>query len=77
MQPGEQTIQRDETGAPAEDAIEPRPQRKTAAVVGIGLVGLESGVEVPDQLAHTLLGGTVVVGESVQLVHQSFGMHPA
>ena len=48
MQPREQAVQRDEAGAVAEDAIEPRPQRETAAFVGVGLVGLEIGVEVPD-----------------------------
>jgi hypothetical protein len=30
MQPCQQTIQRDEAGAAAEDAIEPGPQRETA-----------------------------------------------
>ena len=46
-------------------------------MLGLGAVRLEIGVEVPDQLAHPLLGGAVVVGEGVQLVHQPFGMHPA
>ena len=32
MQPREQAIQRDEAGAAAEDAIEPRPQCEAAAV---------------------------------------------
>ena len=42
-----------------------------------GAVNLEIGVEVPDQLAHTLLGGAVQIGERIQLVHQPFRMDPA
>ena len=70
-------IECDEAGATAEDAIEPRLRGEAAVFLGAGAVCLESGVEVPDQLAHTLLGGAVVVGERIQLVHQPFSMHPA
>ena len=73
----EQAVQRGQTGAAPEDAVEPRAQRETAAVAGAGLVSLQIGIEVPDQLAHMLLGSTVQIGEGVQLVHQPFGMHPA
>ena len=77
MQPLQQPIQRDEAGAAAEDAIEPRTQRETAALPGVGPVCLEIGVEVPDQLAHVLLSGAMAIGESIQLVHQPFRMDPA
>ena len=77
MQPREQAIEGDEAGAAAEDAIEPRPQCEAAAFLGVSLVCLESGIEVPDHFTHLLLGGTIVIGEGVQLVHQPFGMHPA
>jgi hypothetical protein len=46
-------------------------------VVWVGSVGLERRVELPDQLAHMLLGGTAVIGEGVQHVYLPFGMHPA
>ena len=77
MHPGEQAIESNETGAAAEDAIEPRPQREAAAFLRVGSIRLEIGVEVLDQSADTLLGGSVVIGEGVQLVHQPFGMRPA
>src|SRR5450432_2730319 len=51
MQPLQQSIQRDEAGAAAEDAIEPRAQRRTAVFAGVGPVNLEIGVEVPDERA--------------------------
>jgi hypothetical protein len=40
-------------------------------------VGLEIGVEPPDQRAHALLSGVLLVGEGVELVDQALGMDPA
>ena len=40
-------------------------------------VGLQVGVEPPDQGAHELLGGVLPVGEGVELVHEPLGMDPA
>ena len=77
MQAQQKAIQGGKAGAAAEDAIELRPQRDTAAFVGVGLVCLEISIEVPDQLPHLLLGGAMWVRERVRFVHQPFGMDPA
>ena len=45
--------------------------------VGVSAVGLEVGVEPPDQAANELLGGALLVGERLQLVHQPLRMDPA
>jgi hypothetical protein len=72
VEPLQQAIQRNESGAVAEDAIEPGAQHHTAALAGIGPINLEIGVEVPDQLTNVLLSRTVQIRERVQLVHQPF-----
>jgi hypothetical protein len=48
MQPCEQPIQCDETGATAEDAIEPCSQHETVAFAGVSPISLEIGVKTPD-----------------------------
>ena len=68
---------RDEAGAAAEDAVEPRAQRQAHTPAGFATVRLEAGAEVPDQPPSLLLRGALVVGESVRLVHQPLGVHPA
>jgi hypothetical protein len=77
VQPGQQAVEGREPGPPAEDAVEPRPQRVPAPPVGLTPVGLEVGVEPPDQGAHQLLGRVLPLGEGVELVDQAFGVHPA
>ena len=37
----------------------------------------ESAIREPDQGTHDLLRGMLAVGEGVELVHESLGMHPA
>src|SRR5580704_10177137 len=49
-----------------------RAQHQTATFAGIGPIDLESSVEVPDQLADTLLSRPMQIGESVELMHQPF-----
>lgn len=77
MQARQQAIQRDEAGAAEENAVEPGAQRDRSAPAGLEPVCLEAGVEVPDQAAHTLLSGAMLVGKRVELMHQAFRMHPA
>src|SRR5208337_4068637 len=60
-----------------EDAIEARSQRSLALPGGGATIRLEVAVEVPDQATHGGLGGAVLVGEGVELVHQAFAMNPA
>jgi hypothetical protein len=48
-----------------------------AASGGCGAIGLQVGVEPPDQRAHAPLGGAVGRGEGLELVDQPLGMHPA
>src|SRR5207253_6204273 len=73
----EQAVERDEAGLALEDAVEPRPQCGLALFGGSATIGLEITVEVPDQLANGGLGGTVLVGEGIELVNQALGMNPA
>src|SRR5947209_19446029 len=77
MQPLEQAIEGGKSGAPVENAVKAGAHLAAASGSGLGAIRLEIGVEPPDQVAHTLLGGSVQVGEGVELVHQPFGMHPA
>ena len=77
VQPHEQAIERDEAGAPMEDAIEAGTQFAAAPRGGFGAIRLEVIVKPPDQRTHALLCGAMQIGEAVQLVHQPFCMHPA
>jgi hypothetical protein len=45
VQPLQQSIQRDVTGAAAKDAVEPGAQRQTTALARVGPIDLEIGVE--------------------------------
>jgi len=51
MQPLEQAVQRDETGAEQEDAVKSCAQRDNPARAWFKPVGLEASVEIPDQAA--------------------------
>src|SRR3954470_8368653 len=77
MQPRQQPIEADEAGAAHKDAVEARPQLAAPTCCWCGTIGLEVGIEPPDQAAHLLLGGALLVSESLQLVHQPLGMDPA
>src|SRR5215471_13083872 len=44
---------------------------------GSATIGLQIGVELPDQRADRGLSGAVLVGEGVEFVNQPFGMNPA
>jgi hypothetical protein len=76
VQPLEQTIERDEAGASAEDALEPGKQFATALCGGFAAIRLEVSIEPPDQRADAFLRGTVQIGEHVEFVDQPFCMHP-
>ena len=77
VQPGEQAIERDETGASTEDALEAGTQFATASRGRSGAIRLEIIIEAPDQRTHAQLRGAMQIGECIQLVHQPLGMHPA
>ena len=77
VQPLQQSIERGESGTVAEDTVEPRTQHTPAAFIRFDAVGLEAGVEIPDQRSHALLSVPVRVGERVQLMHQPFRVDPA
>ena len=77
MQPFQQAVERGEPGAPPEDPVETGAQRRPPTGVRIAAVGLEIGVEPPDQGAQALLSGVLLVGEGVELVDQALGMDPA
>lgn len=77
MQPREQTIEGDEAGAAAKDAVEAGAKPAAATWRRVGAVSFQIGVEPPDRRTDTLLRDTLVIGESVELVHQPLGMDPA
>ena len=74
VQPHEQAIERDEAGAPMEDAIEAGTQFAAAPRRGFGAIRLEVIVKPPDQRTHALPCGAMQIGDAVQLVHQPFCM---
>lgn len=59
VQPPKQTVEGDEAGTSAEDPIEAGAQFATPPGGGVGTIGLEIGIEPPDQRADALLGGAV------------------
>lgn len=77
IKPRQQTVESDEAGAAREDAVEPGAKRRLALFARSAAVGLEFAVEPPDRGAQLLLGSAVLLGESVELVHEALGMNPA
>jgi hypothetical protein len=77
MEPGEQAVEGDEAGLAREDAVELRLQLSLALWGGSATIGLEIGVELPDQRADRGLSGAVLLGEGVEFVNQPLGMNPA
>src|SRR5215472_4556869 len=77
MQPRQEAIEGDEAGAALEDAIKTDLHLGLAAARGLLFVGDEVAVEPPDQGANPLLGHASVLGECVELVDETLGMHPA
>jgi hypothetical protein len=76
-QPTQQPIEHHEAGSSSEDAIETGAQFGPALCGRLLALGFEVGVEPPDQPAHSLLGGVLILGEGVEPVHQAFGVDPA
>ena len=76
MQAREQPVECDEARATTEDTIEAGAKLTAAAWRRVGAVGFQVGVEVPDQRARMLLGGALLIGEGIELMHQPLGMHP-
>lgn len=66
-----------EPGWPSEDALEAGAQFASPSRRGVCAIGLEVGVEPPDQRAQVLLRRALRIGEGVEPVHQALGMHPA
>src|SRR5215469_6720145 len=73
----EQPVERDETGLPREDAIEPRHQGSLAPGRWSEPIGLEVPIEPPNQSADVTLGFAVLIGEGIKLVNKPLRMHPA
>src|ERR1700683_2193248 len=77
MQSRQQAIQRGEAGAAAEDTVKPGTQGERPGLTGFDPVYPEVGVEFPDQTTNPFLGGTLLISERVQLMHQPFRVNPA
>src|ERR1700745_1293175 len=76
VEPRQQTVEGDEASCALEDAIEAFSQRNLLFLAVIAATGLESAIELPDELADAGLGRAVFVGEGVELVDQTFAMAP-
>lgn len=77
VEAGEQPVEGGEAGLAFEDAVEAGTQGGLSRRRRIVAIGLEVGVEPPDQAADALLGGAMMIGEGVELVDQALGMDPA
>src|SRR5882724_10173414 len=77
VEASKQLVEEGESGAAFEDAVEAGAQLRLATRRWIGLVGLKVAIEPPDEAAYALLGGALEVGERIELVDQTLGMHPA
>ena len=77
VQPLKQTVEGGEARVPLEDTIEARTQFTASAWRRIEPVGLQIGIEPPDQSANMLLRTTLLVGKRLQLVNQALGVDPA
>ena len=77
MKTSEQPIEGGKAGLSLEDAVKSGAQGGPSCRRRIAAVGLQIGVEPPDQAAHPLLGSAMVVGEGIELVDQPLGMDPA
>jgi hypothetical protein len=80
--PRRNTVKGDEACALVKDAIEARPHFTASTPRRREPVGLQVGIEPPDQpadmlLGDMLLGDTLLVSERLQLVHQTLGVNPA
>src|SRR5580693_1887857 len=73
----QQAIKSGEVGVAAEDIVEPCVELGTPPRCRCGAVVFQIGIELPNQRAHKLLGGTLVVGEGVKLVYEPLRMDPA
>jgi hypothetical protein len=76
VQPLQQTVKGDEACTPLKDAIEARSQFTASTPRRLEPVGLQVGIEPPDQPADMLLSDTLVISERLQLVHQALGVNP-
>src|SRR2546423_7742711 len=76
MQPREQAVEGNEARAATEDATEADAKLTAAGWRWAGAVGFQVGVEVPDQRADMLLRGPLLIGESIELMHQPLGVYP-
>src|SRR4051812_9889498 len=70
VQAVEQPVEHGEAGAALEDAVEAGAQLGPAAPTGLASVGLQVGVEPPDEITDARLGGPLLVGEGVELVDE-------
>jgi hypothetical protein len=77
MQPRQQPVERGKVRRSGKDAVEAVSQLAGAACAWRLAVGLEILVEPPDSTADKLLGLDVRLAERIELVDETFRMHPA
>jgi hypothetical protein len=77
VQAREQPVERGEAGPALEDPVEAGAKRCLTPRRRIAAIDLEVGIEPPNQAAHPLLGGTMPVGEGIELMDQPLDMDPA
>ncbi len=77
VQPSKKPVQGGVVGLAPEDAVKARPQRRGAPWAGVTRLGLQVGVEPPDQRARHLDRLALLGRGWHELVHQPLGVHPA
>ena len=76
VQPQQQAIECGKTSAATEDAIEAGAHLGAASDCRRRAIGLQIGIEPPDEPADALLCVAVQLGEGVELMHQSLCVDP-
>jgi hypothetical protein len=77
VEASEQAVEGGKAGPALEDLVEALLHLAFSARIWCGTVGLEVGVERPNEGANIVLGFAGDGGEGFEFVNQPFGMHPA
>src|SRR5215469_560578 len=76
VQPLQQSIQRSEAGATAEDVIKPRTELLAPPRCGVGAIVLQIGIQLPDQRTNQLLLRALLLGKGLEFVDEALRVYP-
>ena len=77
VQAGQLPVEHDVAGLVGEDPVKAHPQAPGAPWIGVALIGLQVGIEPPDQAALEIDGAAMRGTQRLQLMDEPFGIHPA